>query len=276
MPFKTEAEILASTVKLEYWCYPFIQKKGSMFISAPPKSMKSILAVQMMLSINRGQKFFGWETEPASILYVDQEMGEPVLRERLKALPEISLPSIKPIHFFTDDGRRLSLDPGTVGRSDLYDGIRDLRPDVVVFDSFRKMTGKDENSSAEMTKVFESLKLLQHEFNFSSVFIHHTRKVSDAKGGKDQENMRGSSEIYAHGDAYGMIHMQNDMDPTLNWSFRNHAPIGDMELRLVPVTPETGYLIRRPAENIKKLKLTKDKVRGEDLTYGAKNYIPID
>ena len=203
MPIKSETQILESKTELEYWCYPFIQKKGSMFLSAPPSPWKSILAVQMMTAISRGQKFFGWETEPASILYVDQEMGEPILRKRLQALPDISLPSIQPVHYFTDDGRRLSLDPGTVGRSDLHDYVRDLRPNIVVFDSFRKITGRDENSSAEMTKVFESLKTLQVEYNFSAVFIHHTRKVGEAKGGKDQENMRGSSEIYAHGDAYG-------------------------------------------------------------------------
>ena len=64
--------------------------------------------------------------------------------------------------------------------------------------------------------------------------------------------------------------MQNDLNPTLNWSFRNHEPIGDMELRFQPVTGESGYLIRRPADTtLKPLKMKRDKpVVTEDLTYG--------
>jgi hypothetical protein len=253
MPVLSESEILSSKEDLEYWCYPFLQKQGSMFLSAPPKSMKSIFAVQMMTAISRGLPFMGWPTEAAKVFYVDQEMGIPPLRKRLWALPDIQLPPVRPLSFFTSDGKRLSLDSGTVGREQLHGHIKEIRPQIVVFDSLRKITGNDENSSAEMTKMFESLKMLQDEFKFAAVFVHHTRKVSETTRREVgmPESMRGSGELFAHGDAYGIFQMKSETDLDVHWTFRNHGGIDPFQLRFNATSQDSGYLIKRPPETMK-------------------------
>lgn len=228
---------------VEYWVYPFLQKKGSLFFGAPPKHLKTMLAMQLGYSLSTGRDFLGWKTSAGSVLYIEQEIGVSVTKDRYERIRQHYGDDKVDLTFWTRDRNRLSLDVGTTGRSALHDMIKAIKPSIVIFDPFRKMTGADENSSTEMTKVFASLTELQETFNFASVLIHHTAKPSDQRRACEPEALRGSSEIFAHGDSYGIFcNLKHDTEIDVHWTFRNHAPIDPFRLEF---NSEAGVFNRR-------------------------------
>lgn len=217
---------------VKYVVYPFLQKKGTMFFGAPPKHLKTLLALQMSYAIATGREFLSWATTKSGLLYIEQEIGLSITAERFERMRKHFGDNHVGMTFWAKDKLRLSLDVGTRGREELHAIIKDLQPTVVVFDPFRKMTGADENSSTEMTKVFQSMTELQETFDFASVLIHHTAKPSDQRKQCEPEALRGSSEIFAHGDTYGIFcNLKNDKEIDVHWTFRNHGPIDPFRIQ---------------------------------------------
>lgn len=232
----------------KYILYPFLQEKGTLFLGAPPKHLKTMTAMQMAYCIATGRDFMGWKATASGVLYIEQEIGTTITKDRFELMRHHFGDDHVDMNFFTKDRDRLSLMPATNGREKLHGIIKDLRPKVVVFDPFRKTFGADENSSTEMTKIFESLTGLQEEFGFASILVHHTSKPSEERRACSPEALRGSSEIFAHGDTYGIFcNSRKEIEVDVHWTFRNHGHIdpfklifnegeGIMERRKPPVT----------------------------------------
>jgi len=215
----------------KYLLYPFLQEKGTLFLGAPPKHLKTMLAMQLGYSIATGRDFLGWSSVASHVMYIDQEIGITTTKDRYERIRSHYRGDHVDMTFWGKDRFRLSFDVGTNGHKELHNIIKSERPKVIVFDPFRKMTGADENSSTEMTKVFQSMTELQETFNFAAVLIHHTAKPSDQRKACEPEALRGSSEIFAHGDTYGIFcGLKNDSEIDIHWTFRNHAPIEPFHL----------------------------------------------
>lgn len=240
----------------QYWLYPFLPKTGTAFLGAPPKHYKTIFAMQMSFALATGLPFLGYTPqEQARVLYVDQEVGGAEMKNRARMLSQ---------HFDTDlEGRlgivplgdkRYSLDRGSSGRKMLLDSLEEFSPDVLVLDPFRKTTGADENSSTEMTKVFESLTEIQKTRPegkpLAVILVHHSHKKEkdqdpNAKG--DPENLRGSSEIFAHGDSYGIFYRpisHHEEQVNVEWTMRHHPKL------LQKLTFERGMFVDRVQKTV--------------------------
>jgi RecA-family ATPase len=227
-------ELLAYKEEREYWIYPFLPKLATMVIGAPPKHYKTILAMQFAYSLAEGVSFFGWNVrERARILYVEQEIGTSETRDRMRRMQEHYQGTERQMAFQTRSKVRVSLDEGTKGINKMVELIETHKPNVVVLDPFRKMTAKDENSSGDMTKVFGTLTALQETYGLSVVIIHHSAKSSEFRKAGEPESLRGSSEIFAHGDTYCILEKPGDKKSTLvdaHFTFRHASDIDTLQL----------------------------------------------
>lgn len=213
-----------------YFCYPFLPTDGTMFFAAPPKHYKTLLAMQFAYALASGEDWLGWKIDKPveRVLYIEQEIGRSETRDRMARIhKQFMRPDVASrIRFVTRPKQRFSLDRGSKGFKELEDEIIEFQPQVVFIDPFRKATSHDENSSTEMTKVFASLTALQEIYKFAVVLIHHSGKPNESRKQGTPEAMRGSSEIFAHGDTYAMITKPNDKQDAnidVHFTFR-HAP----------------------------------------------------
>lgn len=247
MPLFTGDELLAETAVVSYWAQPFLTKGGVTLLAAPKKSLKSYFTLQMAEAVATGSDFLGWPTERARVLYIDleNELGE--IKKRYQPIKDhYSKP--RDIYFRTLDPESLKLDL-PVPRDRLHKLLKDVRPDVLILDTFRKSFQAEENSSTEMVKVFDSLTQLQQEFSFSAVLVHHMGKLGQFRAKDSLDSVRGSSVILDHPNSIGLIEKpdQDKGEIEIHWTFRNHAPVDSWKLELVD-----GLFVRRKAPEKKK------------------------
>lgn len=246
-------ELLEWKETRRFYCWPLLPEKSTMFFAAPPKMYKTILAMQFAYKLVAGGDFFGYSiTSPLDrVLYVEQEIGRPETRDRIARMhAHFKVENLSgKIRFITRPKTRFSLDTGSKGLELLEDEIKEFRPQVVFIDPFRKITSKDENSSTEMTKVFAAMTALQEQYDLTFVVVHHSGKPSDNRKQGTPDAMRGSSEIFGHGDTYGMLvkPTNSDVDIDVNFEFR-HAPHCD-PLRLT-FEQSVGVFRQREQEKV--------------------------
>lgn len=262
-------ELLEWKETRKFYCFPLLPEKSTMFFAAPPKMYKTILAMQFAYKLVAGGDFFGWEINKRveRLLYVEQEIGRPETRDRISRMHNSFKAEgvAERVRFITRPKQRYSLDIGTKGFESLEEEIKAYKPEVIFIDPFRKITSKDENSSTEMTKVFAAMTALQEQYDLTFVIVHHSGKPSDNRKQGTPDAMRGSSEIFGHGDTYGMLvkPTNSDIDIDINFEFR-HAPHCD-PLRLT-FDQSTGVFVQREQE-----KAVSGVDRLKDVTKGLKH-----
>lgn len=242
-----------------FFLFPMLPKDGVFFIAAPPKHMKSLVAMQLAYNLAAGSDFLGWKVDAPveRIMYIEQEIGRNETRDRMVRFHKhfVDPSVVERIRFVTRPKQRFSFDKGSKGLVELRNELEQYRPQVVIFDPFRKMTAHDENSSTEMTKTFATLAELQAEFEFAAILIHHSGKPSESRKQGTPEAMRGSSEIYAHGDTYMMITRPNDKDNAqidLHFTFRHAPDIDSIQLNYL----DNSHFARRSTATPKRDKST--------------------
>jgi RecA-family ATPase len=248
MPVFTMGELLKRNDKVEYLLPPFLTKGGTLLMSAPLKSMKSFLGLHMATAIASGKPFIDMPTQQTRVLYIDYELGIAEAKTRVTPLAK-HFGETDDFLIRTTDEVPISLDAGSVGSSNLFDLLKDVRPQVVFFDTLRMSTQGDENSSTDMMKVFNRLRELKLKFGFTAVVIHHMGKEPSEQQTAPRTS-RGSSVIEDSPDTIGYItkHVTGDDEPprlSIRWKFRNHAPIPNSRFTF---DPASGLFIRTPAE----------------------------
>ena len=141
-----------------------------------PKVGKSLLAIDLLACVARGEPFLERPTRPGPTLYVPAEDSPAVLRQRLRArlgddrdLPLVVLPA---------DGtldQAVHLDDVASFRR-LARTIVDLRPRVVVLDPFREFHRLDENDADTMAALLRPLRQLARGTGTLLVLVHHRGK----------------------------------------------------------------------------------------------------
>lgn len=143
---------------------------------------KSLLAMALAAGVALGESQAGLGCNPGKVLIVDTENGAHETHRRVHAL---GLPGTIEM-YEPDDGKRFDL------RTDLADLGRlltEVKPDLLILDSFRTLWGGEENDSGDVAKCLDPLRNLVRKHKAGTILLHHS--------GKGNGGYRGSSAIGA-------------------------------------------------------------------------------
>jgi hypothetical protein len=220
-----------------------------------PFGGKSVGAMNLAAHAISGTPFLPLDGDPSAafafprplrVLYVDEEMGEALFWNRIQkmrgglslvdpeALRRFRIASRKGLRF--DDPKLLDAIRREI---DLFDGGR---PDLVVFDTLRRMHAYEENSSAEMAELGALVVGLQDAYRHASLVLHHTRKGVDDDDWR--EAARGSGDIVAG--AQSLIGIAKPGDCLFN--FRADAKHSGEVAPIALILDSTTLLLRRQTE----------------------------
>ncbi len=195
---------LTDIKEVDWICKPFIAKKSIGFVAGLPETLKTWLCVDLAVeSVAGSGLWLGLFPLPSSrVLFIDQERSRDETQSRFSRV--IAAKNLKN----SDLKGKLFIKSGTTIRINLdasYQAFRsellEMRPDIVIVDSFKAFHTAAENDSTEMQKVIERIKELRNEIGCTFVFIHHENKNAypngEPKGEPHMGTMSGSIAIGA-------------------------------------------------------------------------------
>lgn len=148
-------------------------------LMGPEKAGKSFLAWDIATRVARGQDVIDYHTTGKhNVLYLNMDMGESVMRDRLRDLKtdgyEINAPQLMLIH--PDDERKPFDILDAMCYAWMKEAVRETDPSLIIIDILREAHGADENDSTQMKHAFDAF---QRVFQGRSViFVHHTKKIN--------------------------------------------------------------------------------------------------
>lgn len=200
-------------------------------IAGPPKSYKSILVMEMAISIATGTSLFGMYAVPnqGTVLYVQNENPEWSVDDRIhKMLAYKGIDSIvearevagkiefveMPIPFYSVDYNFNLNDEAD--KEWLEKTVQEYKPKMVILDSlYMMMSGVDENSMKEVAPMMNwLLHSLAKKYNTAVVVLHHWNKNSK---GDRATRMLGSQAFRAWVDSQINAQTEEDEDHTVTF-----------------------------------------------------------
>lgn len=167
-------------------------------IVGPPKSKKSIAALDMSISVALGQPWLGeFRAKPGRVLLLLHEDTVPETRRRIWRLArgrgvdprslagQLEVDATTPFYFDSKD------DVARMRRS-----LDRLKPVLVVIDSLSRCNRADENSRRDMAVVTTTWADLCRTYGTAIVVIHHYAKNAESNRGPGLR-MRGSGDLFA-------------------------------------------------------------------------------
>lgn len=242
--FISGEDFLAKELPPNQWVVDKLIPVGMTILSSAPGQFKTYLLLYLLGQIARGEMGFGhFQLEQKNVLFVNEEMGERAIQDRLKTLPK----NLKGTYFYNLAGIKLE------DMELLLKMCKENEIKVVFFDSLTRIHNLSENDASDVKKIYEAAKILLKE-GISIIMTHHHRKapIIGKKNGSDE--MRGSTDLLA------MI---------------------DCHLAIDEVAPDKSFLIMkqlklRQAENVPDFKLGIEK-RETEISFAFKgNYSKQD
>lgn len=196
-------EFLKDTETVEWIVPGLIAKKSIVFVAGLPETGKTWMLIDLAIECTKGGGLWlnKFPVKEAKVLFIDQERFKGETQRRFRCL--ISGKDMAPSTL----KNALFVRCGTTTRLDLqhsyeafHKEISELRPDLIVVDSFATFHTREENNRKDIQEVFERIKQIRTEFGCTFIFIHHENKYAFNKDG-DQEpsisQMAGSIAIPA-------------------------------------------------------------------------------
>ena len=172
-----------------------LSRGDTMLIGADSKAGKSTFICGMIRQIISGGDFLGFKvTRPLRVLYMQAELREKRLRERLFPTYE----KIKPVYkenLFVWSTRGIIL--FGKDQNSIEAEIVCCQPDILVIDPMLNFHNYNENDSQQMGNFFRDLDRIKDSYDLAIIMAHHFRKASQEKGVKPNllESIRGSSAL---------------------------------------------------------------------------------
>jgi hypothetical protein len=184
-------------------------RAGVGIISGVPKSKKSWLGLEFVLSVASHTPFLGafHVHDPGPALLYMAEDTHPNIKDRVSNLCRhrgLHLSGL-PIDVITVPSLRLDL---TADQDRLKNTLEHLRPRLLFLDPFVRLHSINENDAREVAALLGFLRGLQRAFDLAVVLVHHARKNS--RPGPAGLNIRGSIDFYAWYDSSLHVHRNHD------------------------------------------------------------------
>ncbi len=167
------------------WIIKDLIPPGLAILSGAPKSGKSWLALGAALAVSNGERFLGFETVRAGVLYLALEDSERRIQDRIHKMERVIFELLGPDElpdnlFITTEAQRAD-----EGLLEQLDGFLEYRPDVkfIIIDMLARITPADhEKQQSDYDKYYDLLSgtlkgfIRDHENRISVLLVHHTRK----------------------------------------------------------------------------------------------------
>lgn len=184
-------------------------------IVAPGSTGKSMLALQLLISVALGRDIFGLFPDntviPAGrVMLINVEDPEEIIHSRLhqfggilnnediaELIEKLDVYSLQGSGFTISQkvsGGVLQQSPSFLGA---INAIKEASPRLVVWDTMNRLAGgAEENSNSEMGQVMSYLEQLNKQASCSSLIVHHSSKAAALQGqGGLQQAGRGASAV---------------------------------------------------------------------------------
>ncbi len=164
------------------------ESSGLVLIYGAPGSFKSFSALDMGLSIATGKDWHDHQVKPCQVLDLAAE-GQSGVLKRIEAWrkywgKEVENFNLLPMPCLVDDERELK---------DLINLTREIKPEVIFFDTLARSMLGDENSTMDMGKVVKSCDRIREEIGAMVVLVHHTGK-DETKGPRGAIALTGATD----------------------------------------------------------------------------------
>ncbi|HYH75810.1 MAG TPA: AAA family ATPase, partial [Candidatus Saccharimonadales bacterium] len=188
-------DLLATTFPPEIWLVEsLIPDEGVTILSGSPGSFKTWLYMEIAVKVSTGSLALGhFPTKQTGVLIIDEESGERRMQKRFK---QLAAKGDMPIHFTSRVGYKMS----KAYAETIVSKADELKAGLVIFDSFTRFNGADENASGDMATLMDCYHQLA-DAGLAVLILHHNRKGTAGPSNPAAE-MRGSSDILAAADCH--------------------------------------------------------------------------
>lgn len=157
-----------------------LHRQLSLVIGGSSKTYKSWTLLDMAMSVSNGTDFWGMKTVKGKVLYINFEIPEYYMRERLKAISDakgIDLPS-RNLHVWNLRGRACALENI---RPKFTKVMANANFSMVILDPIYKTLGnRDENAAGDINSLMNEMEHLALETGAAVVFATHFSKGNQA------------------------------------------------------------------------------------------------
>lgn len=175
-PLMSYADIAATPPDTEPWLVEgLIKRKGINLVYGMPEAGKTWFLLDLIAAVASGQMLLGLKTKQCRVLYIDEDVGIDQVHARAPRLAAgrgLDWTQL-PVKNRFNHGVRLD-DPVWVRR--LTRDIKDNDIGLLVIETARSVFDGDENSSADVSKLFRNLKAIRDATDVTIVLSHHTPK----------------------------------------------------------------------------------------------------
>lgn len=206
----THQELMYKTASSPGWLVDsFWTQSSHGIIAGEPKSFKSTLLMDFVISLASGEPFLGQfevrKTGP--VLVVQNENADWIMQDRIRKISAarsiagsmtkhgnkivFKPPTPLPIYYINQQGFSFE-DPTHREQVDKF--VQEYQPIAVIFDPLYLMFSGDLNQSNEVTKALSWLLYLKQEYDTSVILVHHWNKNSQVKRGG--QRMLGSTILH--------------------------------------------------------------------------------
>ncbi len=165
-------QLMTTPLRPIEFCIDGMLSTGLFILAGAPKVGKSWLALDMTLSIAKGEKVLGRETKRGTALYLCLEDSYTRIQNRLFDLT--SEPS---------DNLHFAIMAGTLGGilEKQIENFKSQHTDlkIIIVDTLQKIRSGDDTSYASDYKELSVLKNLADKLRIAILLVHHTRKCRD-------------------------------------------------------------------------------------------------
>lgn len=219
-------------------------------IIGKPKLGKSFLVLNIALDLVQGRNLFGAQypngmpvfpvTGKHRVLYIEKEIGQYSLRDRLKSMSTgLDLSNLDLFVTPRDSKMSFSIKQGAAIEAE----IAEIRPKVVILDPWAKFHSLQENDNAEMSLILSRIDELIEKYHCAFIIVHHEGHSGEfPRSGLDAG--RGATSIAGDMDSgihFTRISSKSAKEPTFELDFdtRHGAPIENIRLKKL----ESGLFI---------------------------------
>ena len=183
------------------WIVPgLIAKKSIGFVAGLPETGKTWAMIDLAIQCAKGDGLWlnKFPVTKQKVLFIDQERFKGETQRRFKSVLNAETGKRPTGNLFIKSGTTIRLN-----LQNSFDAFRkelsELRPDLVIIDSFATIHTLEENNRQSIQSVLEKVKELRNEFGCTFLFVHHESKTAYSKDSGDPSvsQMAGSVAIPA-------------------------------------------------------------------------------